>query len=170
MVDGTNEKARVRSKGGVLMVTLQQIQKVVDQLADEFGLFGLSVDVTDEFGDKMNALANPDEFEIAFSPPLLKHLSYQGVLYVIAHECSHLVCFHNGHGTNSHLHEFEADETACDMLEFLGVPLSAIPKIHLEVGKQMNKYNGSTLTDEGLSHPSWIDRTESMKQKTKGEY
>ena len=152
------------------MFSLDMVQKIVDRLADEFGLFGLGVDVLkdDDLENQMNACADFEAFEIHFTQPLLDKLFHRGVLFIIAHECSHITCCHQNNNGNSHLREFEADETAFDMLEFLGVPRSTIPNLVKKVSDTFEQEDNSEYLEfESYTHPSFKQRIESIKQRIK---
>ena len=105
-----------------------------------------------KFDDRPNAVFFNLECTIYYSLPVLA-LPRHMAAAVIAHELGHLALGHNG---SNHKNEYEADETALQILDFWGLPMQSLGMLFKLLGVE---------TDEASpSHPSGKSRGQWLRE------
>lgn len=135
-----------------------EVQRIADRIAEEFGVIGLKV-CTLKDSSVHTANANALALEVSLSEKILG-LSKEVVLAVLAHEVAHVSSCH--YFGSSHLVEYQADELAVEILEFLGYSKQTLLKVFSEDVPKMLEADGEKDFNSS-SHPSFKNRAEAIK-------
>lgn len=145
------------------MEEVERLRPYVDRAVTNFGIvlfkFGLVPDnhklltVYPDFRKYPNAVASIEERALYMSP-ILAAMPRNLALAAIAHELAHLILAHGG---SHHKGEYEADQTALEILQFWGIPLNSLVALFKMLGE-------SDIAEHSPTHPSGVSRVEYLEQ------